>query len=303
MVNYDGTGMLEIQRIDEMGVFESDDEAVDQAIRDGYKIIPVEELPKEFDRRYPGWIDTPENRAAIQAYTDLHIKSAAATTRYLNEARLCLTRAGFTTEKDDEHSFRVEFDGKLLCNVTGKDVRYDSAEIKGDRQAAFDKVLDTTHTVREYMRLMDTSPELKATDLHECFKLLAEFNGTVLAGRKYDSMPGHQFVTWTRTYDGDGVTQGNYFNDYETAKQDFATRSGLVQKGRQFSDEQLAEVYRCIHETLDSGYPITPEREKLLTETAEQIDMAVPDLEQRVAQSNHLELEYAERYGQYPEMG
>ena len=39
-----------------------------------------------------------------------------------------------------------------------------------------------------------------------------------------------------------------------------------------------------------------------MTETAEQIDMAVPDLEQRVQQSNHLELEYAERYGQAPEL-
>ena len=50
--NYDGTGMMEIKRIDEMGLFATDDEAVDQAIRDGYKVIPVEELPKGFDRRY-----------------------------------------------------------------------------------------------------------------------------------------------------------------------------------------------------------------------------------------------------------
>ena len=302
VVDHGGTGMMEIQRIDEMGIFESDDEAVAQAIRDGIKIIPIEELPKEFDRRYLGWIDTPGNRAAIQAYTDIHTKRDA-TMRYLNEASLRLTRAGFTTEKNEEYSFLVKFNGEPLCTVTGKDVRYNSKDMEGgDWHEALDKVLSITHTVGEYMRLMNTSPELKATGLHDGFKLLAEFNGTVLAGRKYDSMPGHQFVTWSRTYDGTGVTQGNYIEDYETAKQDFATRSGLVQKGRQFSDEQLAEVYRCIHETLDSGYPITPEREKLLRETAEQIDMAVPELEQRVQHSNHLELEYAERYGQAPEL-
>ena len=300
--NYDGTGMMEIQRIDEMGVFATDDEAVDQAIRDGYKVIPVEELPKGFDRRYPGWIDTPENRAAIQAYTDQRT-GRDAVTRYLTEASLRLTRAGFITEKNDERSFRVEFDGRSLCTVTGKDVRYDSADIDGDRQTALNEVLDITHTVGEYMRLMEISPELKATGLPERFKLLAEFNGTVLAGKKYDSIPGHQFVTWSRTYDGTGVTQGNYIEDYETAKQDFAARAGLVQKGRQFSDEQLTEVYRCIHETLDSGYPITPERETLLREAARQIDKAVPDLEQRVERSNQLELEYAERYGQFPELG
>ena len=250
----------------------------------------------------PSAIDTPENRAAIQAYTDQHT-GRDAVTRYLDEASLCLTRAGFTTEKKDEHSLRVEFDGRPLCTVTEKDVRYYPADIDGDRQAALNEVLDITHTVGEYMRLMENSPELKATGLPERFKLLAEFNGTVLAGKKYDSIPGHQFVTWSRTYDGTGVTLGNYIEDYETAKKDFAERSGLVQKGRQFSDEQLAEIYRCIHETLDSGYPITPEREKLLTEAAGQIDKAVPDLEQRVDQSNQLELEYAERYGHFPELG
>ena len=139
--------------------------------------------------------------------------------------------------------------------------------------------------------------------MQDGFKLLAEFNGIVFAGKKYDGIPGHQFVTWSRTYDGTGVTQGNYIENYEAAKQDFAMRSGLIQKSRQFSDEQLTEVYRCIHETLDSGYPITPERETLLRETAGKIDKAVPDLEQRVEQSNQLELEYAERYGQFPELG
>ena len=38
-----------------------------------------------------------------------------------------------------------------------------------------------------------------------------------------------------------------------------------------FTDEQLAEIYRCIHETLDSGFPITAEREALLKDICAQI--------------------------------
>lgn len=67
-VDYDGTGLLEIQAIDEMRVFDSDEAACLQAARDGVKIIPVNELPAGFERRYFGWIDTKENRAAIAAY-------------------------------------------------------------------------------------------------------------------------------------------------------------------------------------------------------------------------------------------
>ena len=91
------------------------------------------------------------------------------------------------------------------------------------------------------------------------------------------------------------MAHGNYYhNDYAGAKLDFACRSGLVQENRQFTDEQLTEIYRCIHETLDSGYPITRERENILTAAAEQIEYSVDDLEGRVAQSNQWELEAAD---------
>ena len=66
--DFDGTGMLEIEKIDEENVFTDDEEAVEQAIKDGIKIIPIEELPENFDRRYLGWIDTEENRKKIAEY-------------------------------------------------------------------------------------------------------------------------------------------------------------------------------------------------------------------------------------------
>jgi CRISPR/Cas system-associated protein Cas10 (large subunit of type III CRISPR-Cas system) len=68
VAEFGATGMLEIQRIDAEGIFENDDAAVEQAIKDGIKVIPVEELPKNFNRKYLGWIDTPENRLAIKRY-------------------------------------------------------------------------------------------------------------------------------------------------------------------------------------------------------------------------------------------
>lgn len=66
--DFDGTGLLEIEMINDMEIFNGDEEAVEQAIKDGIKIIPIEELPDNFDRSYLGWIDTPENRKAIEEY-------------------------------------------------------------------------------------------------------------------------------------------------------------------------------------------------------------------------------------------
>ncbi|MEI3035929.1 MAG: hypothetical protein V8T62_03100 [Oscillospiraceae bacterium] len=89
--------------------------------------------------------------------------------------------------------------------------------------------------------------------------------------------------------------RGHYYGDnYAAAKQDFVTRAGFFPEERIFNNQQLAEIYRCIHETLDNGYPITIEREKLLTESAEQIEAAVPNLEELVQKSNETELALTE---------
>lgn len=66
--NFDGTGMLQIEAIGDVDAFESDEDAVEEAIADGVKIIPIYELPDNFDRKYLGWIDTPENRKIIEEY-------------------------------------------------------------------------------------------------------------------------------------------------------------------------------------------------------------------------------------------
>ena len=71
--DYNGTGLLHIEKIDDCffgADFENSDYlAAKEAKRIGFcKIIPVKELPKEFDMRYFGWIDTPENRKAIENY-------------------------------------------------------------------------------------------------------------------------------------------------------------------------------------------------------------------------------------------
>ena len=61
-------GILCIERIDDVGCFNDDIEAKEQAIKDGVKIIPIDELPKNFDLKSLGWIDTEENRKRIAEY-------------------------------------------------------------------------------------------------------------------------------------------------------------------------------------------------------------------------------------------
>lgn len=75
------------------------------------------------------------------------------------------------------------------------------------------------------------------------------------------------------------------------AKQDFAVRAGLIDRYPLFTHQQLAEIYRSVHAMLDSEYPITGERRKLLSEVTDQIERAVPRLDKLMEQSNSKGLE------------
>lgn len=56
---------LHIERIDELGVFDSDIEAARQAKKDGIKLIPLNEQPHKYPFNNYRFIDTPENRLQL----------------------------------------------------------------------------------------------------------------------------------------------------------------------------------------------------------------------------------------------
>lgn len=188
---------------------------------------------------------------------------------------------------DGQEAMAVEPRGAILLKAGVADIP--------EVNRVYDTAIQISAQVYEYTEAMAAAPRLEAEGLHEGFHLLADFNDVVLAGREIAGGLGYEFVTWRWNQGHTAVANGNYYhNGYSEAKLDFACRAGLVQDSRQFTDEQLTEMYRCIHETLDSGYPITKEREVVLTTAANQIEHSVDDLEERVEQSNQRELEAAQ---------
>ena len=224
-----------------------------------------------------------------------------AQNRYFQELTLNLQHEGFTVKpKTGEDLLPVELDGRHLCLAadTGA-VRYRKADAADDhRSAALDRAISIAKITTEYMSQMEAAPQLTASGLTGDYRLLADFNGVVLAG--HPTQFGVQFITWAWVRERTGLNAGNCYgppggvDSYTAAKRDFATRSGLIPHSALFAPEQLTEIYRCIHETLDSSYPITEERQKCLESVIEQIEAAVPDLNERVILSNDKELEFAD---------
>ena len=206
--------------------------------------------------------------------------------RFLEETANQLRQNGFTVEPIEDHHLPVSIEKGRLCRISGKgSVLYRQENVDNIRaQDALQTVIDTVKMTSEYMAILETAPRLKASGLDGDYRILADFGGTVLAGSP--SKYGVQFVTWDWDYDRTGVSHGHYFmENYDGAKQDFATRSGLIQKEQLFSPEQLTEIFRCCADSVDEDFfELTDTQEEMIRGIQQQIRVCVPDLDERVRQ-------------------
>ena len=204
--------------------------------------------------------------------------------RYLEEISISLHRVGFETKPPEDCQLPILWNDAPLCRISGKGSVYYRQEDVDTPQAedAMFRIEDIAAKILEYMTAMEYASLLKASGLHGDYRILADFGGTVLAGTP--SKHGVQFVTWNWDYDRTGVVHGHYFmENYDAAKQDFATRSGLIQKEQLFSPEQLTEIYRCCADSVDSDFfELTEAQEDLICSIQQQIEICVPDLDERV---------------------
>lgn len=200
--------------------------------------------------------------------------------RFLQEVEQKLLRKELDARLLEDGLIRVKWNGQPLCSVDRDGiVRFRPADITGpevDRQLR--TVIQAAGQVKEYMRIFERAPALKAVGLEDTYKVLADFGDAVLAGQL--GKKGAWFVTWEWDFDRQGVHAGHYFmENYEAAKQDFAVRAGLVERQRLFSDEQLAVIRNACAFALEDDATLSYAEEKQLHSVQEQIELLLPQQE------------------------
>ena len=204
---------------------------------------------------------------------------------YFQELTLNLQHEGFVVKPETEEGLLpVELDGQRLClALDSGTVRYWREDAADEhRRTALDRAISITKTTTEYMSQLEEAPQLTASGLTGDYRLLADFNGVVLAG--HPTKYGVQFVTWERAPDRNGLNAGNYYgpsggiDSYTAAKRGFATRSGLIPRSALFDQKQLIEIYHCSVEVLAGLYSITDEQGKCLQSIIDQIEHNIPNL-------------------------
>ena len=256
----------------------------------GLRRLDSEKSEKNLSQSYGRWIvgfHEPMTSAffalkkgAADWRLEMSEENAPQKERYLREVEQKLLHRELDARLLDDGQIHIRLKEKPLCSVDRDGiVRFRPADITGpevDRQLR--TVIQTAGHVKEYMRIFERAPALKAVGLDDTYKVLADFGDAVLAGRSCKT--GARFVTWEWDFDRQGVHAGHYFmENYEAAKQDFAVRAGLVERQRLFSDEQLAVIRNTCEFALEADATLSYAEEKQLHSVQEQIELLLPQQE------------------------
>ncbi len=208
--------------------------------------------------------------------------------KYFAELARRLRAAGITAGHPEKNRLTVLLNNQPVLSVSaGSDVfLLPAGSNQPEAGELYHKVAQTADEVYAYVEAVQTAPLLHASGLSEKFHLLADFGGAVLAGRELENGWGYQFVTWIWDHDRTGVSHGHYYEeDFQGAKQDFAVRSGLISKAQLFLPEELTQLYRATDYLLDEGPEPEDGQLKALQTSRTKIEYTVPDLVERLEQS------------------
>ncbi len=144
-------------------------------------------------------------------------------------------------------------------------------------KALIDQLCEDAKLVREYVGIYESASPMACADVPEYHKF-SEFGTTVLAGM-YSPRHGFMFCTWSQGDNGRYLAHGHYTPDYESAKEDYATRANLVSHDRLFNLEQSSDLYKCISYARDYCDTITFEKDRDLMALQDKLMDAYPQLE------------------------
>ena len=208
--------------------------------------------------------------------------------KYFTELAHRLQAAGITTGHPERNQLTVLLNDQPVLFVSSESDVFllPAGSNPPEASELYHKVAQTAEEVYAYVEAIQTAPLLHASGLSEKFHLLADFGGAVLAGRELENGRGYQFVTWIWDYNRTGVSYGHYYDeDFCGAKQDFAVRSGLISKAQLFLPEELTQLYRATDYLLDEGPEPEDGQLKALQTSRTKIEYTVPDLVERLEQS------------------
>lgn len=205
---------------------------------------------------------------------DFSVKQEQPASIFKKEITRRLCGEGYTVTNDGDW-FTVMLNGASVVKISDKDILYTDGNFYDKDKSGVSPLSQTVREIYDYCSAYEKVAPLVADGLSGNYRCLAEFNRTVLAAKHTEY--GFEFVTWDRTYDGNSVCQGKYFEDYAAAKENFATRSGLVDKDKLFGSEELEQLGKCVDFTMTHNGNLNFDDCECLKKLNEKISDNIPE--------------------------
>lgn len=212
---------------------------------------------------------------------DMSVKPEQPESIFKKEITRKLSDDGYTVA-DDGDWLTVMLNGAPVVKINDKDILYTDGNFYDKDKAGASPLSQIVREIYDYCTAYEKAAPLVADGLSNKYRCLAEFNETVLAA-KYIEEHGFEFVTWSRTYDGRALWHGHYYSDYAKAKEDFATRSGLVDQNKLFSAEELKQIGKCVDFTMQNCGDLRFEESEALQKLNGKISESIPEQQQSEA--------------------
>ena len=188
----------------------------------------------------------------------------------INEFIRCIRERGYTIVENNEKGQigEIHLNGESLC------ILFENGELSTN---AYRDLSVINFNVKEYLMAYKKAEALEVNGLIDGYKKLLEFNGYVLAMRetKYQE---YEFVTWHYSPDHKSVNIGRYFSDYENAKENMVTRSGLIDSIKLFNETELKVVYSSLIAYVGLNTEIGPQQEKAVGGVLDKIEIMIPEI-------------------------
>ena len=127
--------------------------------------------------------------------------------KFFSELARRLQKEGIATAPVENARLPVLVDGRKVIWIEPRGNNYVKAGVLDDPlvDRVYETAARTSVLVYEYTEAMASAPQLTADGLHGDFRLLAEYNGVVLAGQELERDWGYKFVTWRRLAQSPGA--------------------------------------------------------------------------------------------------
>ena len=208
---------------------------------------------------------------------DFSVKQEQPVSIFKQELSRRLSEEGYNFSFENGE-FAITLSGGDVVKIRENDVLYSNGDFSEVGKDAFYALYHLNREVLDYCTAYEKAKPLIADGLSEKYRCLAEFGGTVLAAKHTEY--GFEFVTWDRTYDGNSVWHGKYYSDYDVAKENFAARSGLIDKDKLFSTEELERIRKCVDFTMRHNGDLNFDDCEYLKKLNEKISESLPEQQQ-----------------------